>query len=59
MGRKFKFHVQDSDLEYLFWRFGDLKNELHFLKKKPPLGGFPIDVLCLVTMAMLHLGGLL
>ena len=21
-----------------FWRFGDLKNESHFLKKKPPLG---------------------
>ena len=20
-----------------FWRFGDLKNESHFLKKKPPL----------------------
>ena len=21
IGRKFKFQVQDSDLEYLFWRF--------------------------------------
>ena len=21
MGRKFKFQVQDSDFEYLFWRF--------------------------------------
>ena len=26
-----KFQVQDSSLEYFF--FGDLKNELHFLKK--------------------------
>jgi hypothetical protein len=33
MGGNFKFQVQDSDLEYFFWRFGDLKNESHFLKK--------------------------
>ena len=32
-GGKFKFKVQDSDLEYLFWRFGDLTNPSHFLKK--------------------------
>ena len=32
-GEKFKFQVQDSDLEYFFWRFGDLKNTSHFLKK--------------------------
>ena len=31
---KFKIQVQDSFLEYFF---GDLKNELNFLKKKPPL----------------------
>ena len=37
MGGNFKFQVQDSFLEYFFWRFGDLKNELLFLKKKPPL----------------------
>ena len=33
MGRNFKFQVQDSFLEYFFSRFGDLKNESHFLKK--------------------------
>ena len=33
MDGNFKFQVQDSDLEYFFWRFGDLKNESHFLKK--------------------------
>ena len=37
MGGNFKFQVQDRFLEYFFWRFGDLKNESHFLKKKPPL----------------------
>ena len=31
---KFKFQAQDSLLEYFFFlRFGDLKNESHFLKK--------------------------
>ena len=34
MGGNFQFQVQDSDLEYCFWRFGDLKNESHFLKKR-------------------------
>ena len=33
----FKFQAQDSFLEYFFGRLGDLKNESHFLKKKPPL----------------------
>ena len=33
IGVKFKFQVQDSDLEYFFWRFGFLKNTWHFLKK--------------------------
>ena len=33
MGGNFKFQVQDSFLEYFFWRFEDLKNESHFLKK--------------------------
>ena len=28
---------KDSFSEYFFWRLGDLKNESHFLKKKPPL----------------------
>ena len=30
---KFKFQAKNSFLEYIFLRFGDLKNELHFLKK--------------------------
>ena len=33
MGGNFKFQVQDSFLEYFFFRFGHLKNESHFLKK--------------------------
>jgi hypothetical protein len=34
MGRNVKFQVQDSFLEcFFFWKFGDLKNESHFLKK--------------------------
>ena len=34
IGRKFKFQAQDSFLEWFFFlRFGDLKNESHFLKK--------------------------
>ena len=33
IGGKYKFQVQDSNLEYLFRRFGDLKNTSHFLKK--------------------------
>ena len=32
-GGKFKFQAQDSFSEYFFWRFGDLKNASHFLKK--------------------------
>ena len=35
MGGKFKFQGQDSDLEYIFLRFGDLTNPSHFLKKTP------------------------
>ena len=34
MGGNFKFQVQNSDLEYFVLRFGDLKNESHFLKKR-------------------------
>ena len=34
MGGNSEFQVQDSFFEYFFWRFGDLENELHFLKKK-------------------------
>ena len=33
MGGNFKFQVQDSFLNIFFSRFGDLKNESHFLKK--------------------------
>ena len=33
MGGNFEFQVQDSFLEYFFWRFGDMKNTSHFLKK--------------------------
>ena len=33
MSANFKFQVQDSFLEYFFWRFENLKNESHFLKK--------------------------
>jgi fucose 4-O-acetylase-like acetyltransferase len=29
----FKFQVQDSFWNIILWRFGDLKNESHFLKK--------------------------
>jgi hypothetical protein len=32
MGGQFKFQVQDSDLEFFFLRFGDLKKTSHFLK---------------------------
>ena len=35
MGRNFKFQDQGSDFGVIY--FGDLKNESHFLKKKPPL----------------------
>ena len=38
MDGNFEFQTQDSFLEYLFWRFGDLKDELHFLKKTPLAG---------------------
>ena len=34
MGRKFKFQVQDSDLEYLFWRF---EKRITLSEKKPNL----------------------
>ena len=33
IGGKFKFEAQDSFLEYFFLKFGDEKNETHFLKK--------------------------
>ena len=32
-GGNFEFQVQDSILEYFFWRFGDFKTQSHFLKK--------------------------
>ena len=38
-GRKFKFQAQDSFSDF-FLRFGDEKNETHFLKKKPPLRAY-------------------
>ena len=34
MGGKFKFHVQDSDLEYLFWQ---CEKHIAISEKKPPL----------------------
>ena len=34
MGGKFKFQVQDSDLEYLFWRFD---KHIALSEKKLPL----------------------
>jgi hypothetical protein len=34
MGGKFKFQVQDSDLEYLFWQ---CKKYIALSEKKPPL----------------------
>ena len=34
MGGKFKFQVQDSDLEYLFWRFD---KHISLSEKKTPL----------------------
>jgi hypothetical protein len=33
VNNKLKFQAQDSNLEYFFWKFGDLKNESHFLNK--------------------------
>ena len=42
MGGNFKFQVQDSFLEYFFLRFGDLKKESHFLKKKSPLEQYTV-----------------
>ena len=35
MGGNLKFQVQDSDLEYLFWRF---EKQISLSDKKPPLG---------------------
>ena len=37
MGGNFEFQVQDSFLEYFFWRFGDLKKRIALSEKKPPL----------------------
>ena len=34
MGWKFKFQVQDSDLEYLFWQ---CEKHIALSEKKPPL----------------------
>ena len=34
MGGKFKFQVQDSDLEYLFWQ---CEKHIALSEKKPPL----------------------
>ena len=34
MGGKFKFQVQDSDLEYLFWH---CEKHIALSEKKPPL----------------------
>ena len=34
MGRNFKFQAQDSFWNNFFERFGDLKNESHFMKKR-------------------------
>ena len=34
MGGKFKFQVQDSDLEYLFWQ---CEKHIALFEKKPPL----------------------
>ena len=36
MGGKFKFQVQDSDMEYIFWRFD---KHVAFSEKKLPLEG--------------------
>ena len=35
LGGKFEFQSKNSDLEYFFWRFGDLTNPSQFLKKPP------------------------
>ena len=37
MDRNFKFQVQDSFLEYFFWRLGDLGKRIPLSEKKPPL----------------------
>ena len=36
VGGKFKFQVQDSDLEYLFWQC-DREKHIELSEKKPPL----------------------
>ena len=50
---KFKFQVQDSFLEYFFWRFGDLKNTSDFLKKKPHLQMYDVVYLNLALYCSL------
>jgi hypothetical protein len=40
MGGKFKFQVQDSDLEYLFWRFD---KHIALSEKKLPLAEKELD----------------
>ena len=37
MGGNFKFQVQDSFLEYVFWRLGDLGKKFALSEKKTPL----------------------
>ena len=37
MGGNFRFQVQDSFLEYFFWRLGDLEKQIALSEKKPPL----------------------
>ena len=43
--RKFKFQVQDSDLEYLFWRFD---KHIALSGKKPPLPGICGTEICYI-----------
>jgi hypothetical protein len=43
MGGKFKFHVQDSDLEYLFWQ---CEKHIALSEKKPPLVIALMNLLC-------------
>ena len=48
IGGKFKFQVQDSFLEYFFWRFG---KRIALSEKKPPLK-FLENGFCLWTIAL-------
>ena len=54
MGGKFKFQLQDSDLEYLFWQ---CEKHMALSEKKPPLPGLGLPVYYLVIKYSGHVLG--